>query len=56
MAEPGPRTRDYPEGFDTVALREARALLDELALFGIRERTGFLDLLRLMLRQSGGLE
>ncbi len=24
-------------------------------LFGIRERTGFLDLLRLMLRQSGGL-
>jgi hypothetical protein len=28
---------------------------DILELFGVRERTGFLNLLRLMLRQSGGL-
>jgi len=39
----------YAEWFDSFYARDIQEL------FGIRERTGFLNLLRLMLRQSGGL-
>lgn len=43
--EPG----DYLEWLDSFYARDIQEL------FGIRERTGFLDLLRLVMRQSGGL-
>ena len=39
----------YAEWLDSFYARDVQEL------FGIRERTGFLDLLRLLLRQSGGL-
>jgi predicted AAA+ superfamily ATPase len=45
--EPDPES--YAEWLDSFYARDIQEL------FGIRERTGFLNLLRLMLRQSGGL-
>jgi predicted AAA+ superfamily ATPase len=44
-----PRPEWYAEWLDSFYARDVQEL------FGIRERTGFLNLLRLMLRQSGGL-
>jgi predicted AAA+ superfamily ATPase len=44
-----PRAEWYAEWLDSFYARDVQEL------FGIRERTGFLNLLRLMLRQSGGL-
>jgi hypothetical protein len=44
-----PDAASYAEWLDSFYARDIQEL------FGIRERTGFLNLLRLMLRQSGGL-